>query len=362
MSNVMVGGIKGFYIYFCRNIVFKAGNPATDKQQPLNPITENTGIKLPERIYELITPVSDLYPQIEVDKNLEPSTITLRGYFREIFLMLTLFNSKKLPTSWSGTGDNILADFTSRLDIDNNISIQLRLPDPSGSNHIDLFFDGGKITEYRFIGEAQDAVMEEIDIKFSEITESTQIVNIDTGFDDGSFDGDGRNGGWALWNTNLFADKRVVLLTKDVVITIGASAPAGLAMQSFKLTLPVPQAMEFVKSSFEAGIIYEEVRGPWGLECSGKLIDKTDIVEALKTLASKTKATAKLEYDETPNNKFFQFTNAVLKNIDGISIPEAGKPIDVTYIYEGAGGSDLSYSWTGNETDDPSDHIKHTDV
>lgn len=359
MSNIMVGGIEGFYIYFFRNAVFKAGNPATDKQQPLNPIAESTGIKLPERIYELITPVSDHYPQIEVDKNLEPSTITLRGYFREIFLMITMFNSKKLPTIWTGTGDNILADFSSRTDIDNNIGLQLRLPDPSGSNHVDLFFDGGKIVEYRWVGEAQGAVMEEIDIKFSEITESTQAMVIDSGFHDASFDA---NSGWALWNINLYADKKKVLLTKDVVITVGASAPTGLAIQSFKLTLPIPHAMEFIHSSFEAGIIYEEVRGLWNLELSGKLVDKTDIAEAMKPLATKTKATAKLEYDTTPNNKFFQFTNAVLKTIDGISIPEAGKPIDVTYIYEGAGGSDLSYSWTGDEADDPSDFIKHTDV
>lgn len=359
MTNVVIGGIPGFYLYFIRSTTFKGGDPSSDKNQPFNPITESTGIKMPERIYELIAPVSDLYPQIEVDKNLEPSTITFRSYFREPFPMLTLFNKKTMPSSWTGTSDSIVANFGSRNDEDKNIGVQLRLPDPSGANHVDLFFDGGKIVEYRWVGEAQGAVMEEIDIKFSEITESTQDMIVDAGFHDASF---GTNKGWALWNINLFADKKMVLLTKDVIIEIGGNPPAGLTIQSWKLTIPVPQAMEFVSSAFVAGIIYEEVRGPWGLELSGKLKDNTDIAEAISTLQSKAKATAKLAYDASPLDKFFQFTNSVLKNINGLSIPEAGKPIDVTYIYEGAGGSILTYNWTGTEGSDPQDHIKHTDI
>ena len=133
-----------------------------------------------------------------------------------------------------------------------------------------------------------------------------------------------------------------------------------LKVQSWKLTLPVPVAMEFVASSFVAGIVYEEVRGPWVLELTGKLGDNSDIAEAIATLANKTKATAKLLYDAAPSDKYFQFTNAVLKNIDGLSIPEAGKTIDVTYIYEGSGASVLTYKWIGTETTDPEDHIKHT--
>jgi hypothetical protein len=360
MPNIMIGGIPGFYIYFIRSATFKGGDPSSDKQQPLNPITENTGIKVPESIYDLIAPTSDLYPVIEVDKSLDPSTITIRGFFREPFLMLTLFNYKGVPSNWTGTSDTITANFSTRDDIDENIGIQMRIPDPSGSNHLDLLFDGGKIVEYRWIGEAQGAVMEEIDIKFAEITQNTQAVDIDDGFDDGSFDGSGRDGGWALWNTNLFPNKKTVLLTKEVTVTMGGSAVAGLKTQSWTLTLPVPHTMEFVASSLVAGIIHEEVRGPWTLELSGKLFDNTDVAEALATLANKTEATAKLQYHASPLDKYFQFTNAVLKNINGLSIPEAGKPIDVSYIYEGAGGSVLTYNWTGSESTDPSSHIANT--
>ena len=145
MTNVIIGGIPGFYIYFCRNSTFKAGDPSSDKHQPINPITESTGIKLPERVYELIAPVSDLYPQIQVDKNLEPTTITIRTYFREPFLLLTIFTYKGVTSNWTGTSNTITANFSNRDNVDNNISIQMRIPDPTSSNHVDLLFDGGKV-------------------------------------------------------------------------------------------------------------------------------------------------------------------------------------------------------------------------
>ena len=360
MSNVLIGGVPGFYIYFCRNSTFKAGDPSSDKHQPFNPITENTGIKMPEQVYRLIAPVSNLYPTIEVDEKLEPSTITFRCYFREPFLMLTMFTHKEMPSSWTETSDTITANFSTINDIDNNIAVQLYLPDPSGSaKHVALLFDGGRIVEYRLVGIAQGAVIEEIDIKFAEITVNTQDAVMDSGFHDASF---GTNKGWALWNINLFATKNIVLLTKDVTITVGGSGLDGLAVQSWTLTLPVPTAMEHVYSSLVAGIIHQELQGPWSFELRGKLSGNDNIAEVLKTIANKTKSTVKLLYDASPLDKFFQFTNAVLKNIPGLSIPEAGKSIDVSYVYEGAGSSVLTYKWIGTEGTDPQLHIEHTDI
>ena len=352
-------------MYFFRNATFKAGDPSVDKHQPFNPITESTGIKLPEVVYELITPICELYPAIEIDKNLEPSTITFRCYFREPFMLLALFSYKTMDSPWTGSSDTINANFSARDNIEGNIGVQLRLPDPSGGGkHVDLLFDGGKIVEYRWIGEEQGAVIEEIDIKFAEISENTQAVDIDNGFDDGCFDlvSPALDGGWAYWNTNFYTSARTVLLTRNVTVKFGSGAPMGLAIQKWKLSIPVPNAMEFVASSLVAGIVYEEVRGPWELEIDGKLQGNDSISEAILELASKAKATVKLEYDIAPFSKYFQFTNAVLKNINGLSIPEAGKPIDVTYIYEGAGGSILSYSWTGTEATNPSAHINYTGV
>jgi len=361
MSNVIISGIPGFYIYWGRSATWKGGDPTSDEHMPFNPITEGFGITLPERIYELIPAVSDLYPLINVDKNLEPSTITIKTHFRDPFMLLCMFTYKALPSNWTGTSDNILANFSNRDDITPNLWIQLRLPDPSGgSSHVDLLFDGGVITEYRLVGEEQHSVKEEIDIKFAEISENTQAMDIDDGLDDGEMDATGIDGGWAWWNRTLFATKNSVLLTKD--ITISGVSVVGLQVQSWQLTLPLPKAMEFVASSMVAGITYEEVRGPWLLELSGKLSGNTNISEAIAELADKTKYTAKIAYDIAPLEKYIQFTNAVLKNIDGISVPAAGEPIDVTYVYEGAGSSVLTYSWTGTQAVDPSAYIDHTDV
>jgi len=364
MSNVMVGGIPGFYIYFCRNSTWKSGDPSSDKHIPFNPIAESVGIGLPQQTYDLIPDASDLYPQINVDRRLEPSTISIRTYFREPFLLLCLFSHKELPSAWTGTSDTITANFSDRANVDNNIAIQLRIPDPSSTNHLDLLFDGGRITEYRWIGEAGGAVMEEVSIQFAEITQNTEAVDIDDGFDDGAFDNAtlGLDGGWALWEANLFPSRSSVLLTKDVTITVGGSSIDGLIIQGWELTIPVPVAMEAVASSLVSGVVYEEVRGPWTLNVRGKLKDNTDIAEVMKTLSDKTKQTIKLEYGTSPLTKYFQFTNGVLKLIDGLTAPRAGEPIDVTYNYEGSGGSVMSYVWYGSEATDPSNLINHTDV
>jgi hypothetical protein len=359
MSNVISGGIPGFYIYFFVNGTFQAGDPATQEQLPLNPITEATGITLPERVYDLIPSVADLYPLIEVDKSLDPSTITLKMHFRELFLLLRVFTFVGASSPWSGTSDSISANFGNRDNIDLNIGIQIRLPDPSGGgNHVDLLFDGGRIEAYRLLGEAQHSVKEEVDIKFSEITQNTQAVNMDAGIHDNSFQ---NLGGWAYWDVNQYASINSVLLSKDTAITVGAGvAPPGLAIQSWSLEIPVPNAMEFVASSMVAGITFEEVRGPWLLKIDGKLRDNQSIAQAILALEDKTRGTAMVRYNAAPLNKWIRFTQAVLKNIEGISIPTAGEAMDVTYVYEGAGGSVLSFLWTGTEPTNPHPYINYT--
>jgi hypothetical protein len=357
--SVMSGGIPGFYIYFFVGGTFQGGDPATQEHLPLNPITEATGIALPERIYDLIPDVSSLYPTIEVDKNLEPSTITLRAHFREFFMLLRVFTFVGASSPWSGTSDSISANFGNRDNIDANIGIQIRIPDPSGGgNHLDLLFDGGRIDAYRLVGEAQHSVKEEVDIKFSEITVNTQAVAMDAGIHDGAFQ---NLGGWAWWDTNQWATARAVLLTKDCTVTVGAGvAPPGLQTQSWSLEIAVPNAMEFVASSMVVGITYEEVRGPWLLTISGKLADNQSVAEAIAALEDKTRGTATIQYNAAPLTKRIRFTQAVLKKIDGLSIPAAGTPIDVSYVYEGGAGSILEFHWIGSETTNPHPYINYT--
>ena len=48
MSNVMIGGIPDFYMYFIRSSTFRGGKQSVDKHQPFNPIVASAGIKMPE--------------------------------------------------------------------------------------------------------------------------------------------------------------------------------------------------------------------------------------------------------------------------------------------------------------------------
>ena len=88
-----------------------------------------------------------------------------------------------------------------------------------------------------------------------------------------------------------------------------------------------------------------------------KASDNQAIAEALKTLKAKARVTAKVQYNVDPLSKYFKITNAVLKIIEGLSIPAAGTPVDVTYKYEGVGGSILSYIWIGSEATNPHPYI-----
>ena len=483
MSTVLTS--KKMYIYWMHNTTWKSGVPATYKHIPFNPITESQGIKVPQRIYDLLRTSDSLYPTIELDKQLEPSTITFKTYYRDLFMMLTVFTKKTVTAAWTGTADVITGDFTDDNCVDENLAVQLHIHDNSGSNkHIDLFLDGGKITGYRLNAEAGGALMEEYDIKFAEITEGTAYYpDMDDGLDDGRFnqtgvkevstitakaaasittnkyffiygangtgdktkfhvwfnkDGAGvdpaptgstaivvaittgqaagvvataigaaldaasayfgtpviadplvtvtqanngdipdivdvdsgltvattvqgkttYDGGWSLWDGQLIDSAEKVVLASNLTLTVGSVAPVGLQVKSFSLEIDVDKVMEFVMSSMTAGVSWEDVRGPWKGSITGQLSGNDAFAQALAQVSSKTKSTFKLEI---ATDKYIQFTNAILKNIDGLSIPKSAEPIEVTYEYEGAALSALSCSWTGNEATDPSAYINHVD-
>ena len=489
MSSVIES--KKLYMYWMRNGTWKSGDRSSDKHQPFNKISESTGLKVPEQMYELLRTCDSLYPNIEVDKNLEPSTITFRTFYGDPFMLLTIFPYKGVPTAWSGSEDTIAADFSTSTDnIDENIAVQIHIHDSSGNNkHIDLFLDGGKITRYSWTLEAGGALIEEFDIKFAEVTvDSTYQVDIDDGFDDGNFnqtgvaeistvvakaaaditdgkyftlsksDGDGSetkyycwfdkagddsgdpapsgyteikcdisgdttaqdvsdciqaainavsgltaangsgttttvtvtndntgditdivdvdsgltvavstqgktalDGGWSMWDGEILTSAEKVVLASNCVISVGGSAPTGLRVKSITFEINVPKAMEFVYSSQTAGITWEEGQGPWKCSISGKLSGNQNLSEMNSQLSSKTKSIIKFAYN-LGEDKYLQFTNGVLRTIDGLGIAKAGETTDVTYMYEGAGGSDLTFSWTGTEATDPSDHINHTNT
>lgn len=176
------------YIYWGRSSAYKAGDPSSDEHQAFNALLEFSN-PLVHYTQEHITTSNKLEPNIVFDKSLEIGNTTVKAHFRDPFPLLSLFTYKTMPTNWTGAADVITGTFANLNNKDKNIWVQVHVHDQSGNaNHVNLLFDGGEIVAYKFILEQGQAVMEEYELQFAEVSANIQPVNIDTGFDDGSFD------------------------------------------------------------------------------------------------------------------------------------------------------------------------------
>ncbi len=192
----MVLATPGYRIMYGTSSTFKAGDPSSDKHQAFNPMISS--IDFPDSIkyaIEQITTCNKLYPNIEYDTKLEEGTVTFSCHFRDPILFSTLFTYKGLPTSWTGSGDTMTFDFSNLINKDVNIWVQYHVEDSSGeSNHLDVLLDGGELVSYKLSFEG-GPIIEEFEIKFATISVATETdstgayaIDIDDGFDDGSFD------------------------------------------------------------------------------------------------------------------------------------------------------------------------------
>ena len=347
-------GIKG-YVYGGFSTVFKAGDPSSDKQIPLNPLLKFDS-PIIRYIQEKMTTCDKLDPNIIYDLKLEEGSVTLSGLFRDPFWLLMFTTYNTLPTVWSGTGDTITGAFTSEANKTKNIWIQVHIEDDAGSSHINLLFDGGEITNYKWIIEEGKPLIEEVTIKFVEITANTEAVNIDNGFDDGSFDRAGQNGGWALWDPAYILG--TVAHSKDCTITWNNAAVPGMGIQKCVLDFATPKERYWVQSSLIASGSFSNKRDSPLVTITGVITGGQALTEYLAAYSSKNRYTLKVLYGTT---KFLQITNMYHEGFDGIGLPEAGKSIKGEYVFSG-GVSAVSYSWTADEADDPGDFINHTNV
>ena len=166
---------------------FQGGDPSSDKHIPLNP-SEGLPDFTVKDVNNLIYTAESLQPSMVEEGILPPYRITLSGFFRDPFLLLTLFTNKAKTTPWTGTGDSITGDFTTNDHID-YIWLMIKLRDKSGNaNHLQYLFDGGRIVNYKLIGEPGKYIREEVTIEFTQLpTASTQALDIDDGMDDGVY-------------------------------------------------------------------------------------------------------------------------------------------------------------------------------
>jgi len=354
-----MGNIKGVgsYTFWGWNDTFKGGVPATDKHIPFNPM-KSFECDLLTYDQEVIHLYNKLDPQILFDNKIDEYGITIRTMYRDPFLLLTLFTNKTLTTTWDGSNDVITANMSVDTYRNNNLWIEHH-GYIDGTNDVNLLFDGGELTTYKWILEP-GALIEEATMMFVECTESTpDIVDMDDGLDDASFNDavSGADGGWSLWDGQAYNIASKVALSKDV--TISHTYLSGLSIQSGEIVIETPKTRNWLLNSLTVGSSYDAPRPPFKATFKGIMTTDTNIAQALLGYSTKTLAPLTVAH---ATNKQLVCTNTYLKNISNIGIDEGGKAPETVYEIVAGANPVLSYSWTGNETTSPHNYIKHVDV
>lgn len=355
----MLVGI-GSYAYYGRSTTYKGGDPSSEEHQGFNPLID---LKLPEGLEHAIKHVfvfSSLDPVISYTEKLQDAEVTFTMHFRDPFLLLAMTTYNTMPTSWTGTGDAITGDFSKETNRTKNIWVQIHINDNSGSgNHVNLLLDGGLITHYKLSGKQGSPVIEEVTIKFCEISVNTQAVDIDDGFDDGAFDDTGIDGGFSNWDGGYASDACV--MTVDCTLTWNDAAIPGMGVQNWEIEINTPHGNLWVASSLTASENVPGTRDPPFIgRVTGFGTGNNAIAEWVATKENKTQGTFKILYGTT---KYLQITTTVLKSIKGLGIPSAGKAVEgVTHEYEAVDAGAFSFSWTATEATDPEVMVNHTNI
>ncbi len=342
---------------------FKGGNPisarssdneptaGSDEHIGFNPVTD---VPVPQvkTTYELMSTVQTLYPNIQWTTKKEGEEVEITTYYRDPLLWCAFFPDTTVTASWTGTADEIIGTFGDRSE-EIYLWMQLHLHDKDGSNHHDLFFDGGQIVKYRIEFEAGKPVREKVTILFAEVTETVKPVLIRPGFDDSGFDRSGVDGGWSNWDGAFGVSQ--ILHSSDLTITWGGSAIGDIDIVSGFMEFTRKHTQLQLANSLSPGITFEEANeSPYILEVTGYVNDDANLTEALAEIASKTTGTAKLLYNTT---SYWQFTNGVIKDYSLGNVKASA--IELTIQIEGSASSAPSALWKGNEATDPSLLIKH---
>lgn len=343
---------KLMYVYFGHSTTIGGGDPSTQKHIGFNPLkaVPTPADELQEKtLAEYLA--NGQVPQVIVDELLETGKITLTGYYRDPLMLLCAFSHKTYPSSWTGSSDAINANFSESDHID-YIWMQIHIQDQNSTNHLDYFFDGGVITDYKWIIEAGKAVMEEYTIEFTELpVNSTTAVDIDAGFDDGSFDRAGVDGGWSMWNGRYTAS--TCAHSKDATILFNGSAISDLNMKKCTIGMRLTKKFEPITSQKTMAVIYDQTH-EYYMDCEGLLANEGSHAGVLLNYPSKTVGTSKVSFGD----EYMQITNTYLKNIEKMAdVAENLQAQEVVFHYVGGALPVISYQWSGDEATDPTGHI-----
>ncbi len=341
---------QGSYAYLMIEGTKGAANPAADVLLPLNP-TKDFNSPKPKYAETIERTFDSLEPKIIYSNELTPGEGPINTSFRDPFGMLTFFTNKTVGGTWvTGTG-TITADFTSNADAD-TVGLQYRIKDAVSTNEIDKLLKYGLPQKYSWVVEPGKLLGEILEYKFLNFATNTQAPAINNNFHDQAW-GSGV-GGWANWdNTGLNGTgKRSVT---DMVLHWGAAALTGLSIKTMNLEFSVPSDSEQLYSSLAHSVDYKAIRD-FKLTLGGLVADLTLITEYEKLFSDKTKQTLQLYYDHTTNyEKYLQFTNAYISgDSDVVTIPEAGKPAEVSVVIMGGEATAASFSGKYKDRPDPS--------
>lgn len=328
-----------------------AGDPSSDQNIPFNPQADQSPQK-PKYVDTVEYVYSSLVPHTIYTGELAPGEGPFNGSFRDPFLLLTFFTNKTVGGVWGiGTG-TITADMTATTDRD-TIFYQYRIADQSASaNHIDKLLKHGLPMKYSWKVEPAKLLAEIAEFKFLDFATNTRAPVIANTFHDQAFGS--AVGGWAAWdNTGLNGTgKRSVT---EMVLHWGAAVLTGLNIQTMEMSFEVGQDTVQLYNSRGQSTPYYTVRN-FQLSLTGLVADLTLIAEYEKIFSDRTKADLILYYDKTLNyEKYLKFTQAYISpESDIVSIPESGKPAEVTLVIKGGEGTTPSFSGKYKDLVDPS--------
>ena len=275
-------------------------------------------------------------PGIIYTKIIKTAELKFEAFFRDPFLMLTIFNIKTVSAAAQWASPNfgaIAGNFSGgAATYKDSIMYQIHIDDYTGSpiSDIDRTFLGGKIINYKLRNEAGLLLKEIFTIKFMNYKDQVRAYSAVAAFDDGQ---------WADW------DQDGPFHSTAVTVEWGGSAVVGIDSWMEELELDLKEPMQHYSNARYAGGNWDD-RRQYFCRLEGILTTKAQLEQLEKLYAAKTKQTLEYIYNDAAGNeeRKWQFTNAYVKEFEVDGVPEAGQAVKVNITLKGGVGSMLTYA------------------
>jgi hypothetical protein len=286
-------------------------------------------------------------PGIIYTKLLKTAELKFEAFFRDPFLMLTMFNVKTISAAAQWNSPNygaIAANFSGGVSTyKDSIMYQLHIDDYTGSpvSDIDRTFLGGKIVNYKIRNEAGLLLKEIFTVKFMNYKDQVRAFTSVANFDDGAF------GDW---------DQDGPFHSTAVTVEWNGLAVVGIKSWMEELEIAFKEDSKHFSNSRVAALNWDGKR-EYYCRLEGILTTKAQLEQLESLHSAKTKQTLEYIYNDAAGNeeRKWQFTNAFIKEFEIEGIPEAGNPAKCNITLKGGVGSKLTYAgaWHGLDHLDP---------